>query len=233
VTTLLLVRPEAQSRQLAATLRARGATAPVVVSPVIGIAARQVALPRDADLVLTSQNAVAALPEGRWRAWCVGDRTAAAAAAHGLETRSAAGDVDALLQLLTEARPARLVHVRGAHAAGALAERLMAAGLAADEVVAYDQVPLPLTAAAATLLGGAGHVVLPLYSPRSAGLVAAYPGPWRARIDAVAISDAAARAFARPARITVSERPDGAAMEDAILAALAGASPLVDRDGAG
>lgn len=234
MTTLLLIRPEAQSLRLAAALRARGATAPVVVSPVIGIEARPVTVPEDADLVLTSQNAVAALPEGRWRAWCVGDRTAACARARGLETRSAAGDVEALLHLLLAARPARLVHVRGLHAAGDLGRRLGAAGLAVEEVVAYDQVPRALTAAAFDLLADAGRgVVLPLYSPRSAHLAAAHPGPWRAPIDAVAISAAAARAFARTARVTVAARPDGAAMEDAILAALARASPLVDRDGAG
>lgn len=233
--TLLLIRPEAQSRQLAETLATRGVRSPVVVSPVIEIRTREVTLSAGAELVLTSQNAVTALPPGWRRAWCVGDSTAEAAQAAGLEAVSAGGDVEALLRLLVEARTGRLVHLRGTHAAGNLAARLRAAGLAAEEVVGYDQVPVPLTDEAAELLAGQGPVVLPLYSPRSAELVSAHGGPWRAGVHAVAISDAAARALGRPAHVKVAEAPNGEAMERAIVDALADAdgARLVDRGGAG
>src|SRR5690606_15072398 len=132
-------------------------------------------------------------------------------------------------------RPARVVHVRGTHSAGNIAARLRQAGVPAEEVVAYDQPALPLSAEAAALLAGEGEVVLPLYSPRSAALVAAHDGPWRAPIHAIAISPAAAAAFTRPARMTVVEAPTGPAMERAVAAALAGpdGSCLVDEGGAG
>lgn len=233
--TLLITRPEALSSRLVDALAARGVQAPTVISPVIEIRPRDVTLPEGAELVLTSQNAVPVLPAGRWRAWCVGDRTAEAAAAAGLQAVSAGGDAEALLRLLLKARPGPLIHVRGAHAAGEIVERLREAGLAAEEVVAYDQVPLRLSAEAAALLAGRGAVVMPLYSPRSAGLVAAHPGPWRADVRAVAISPAAARAFGRPAHITIAGAPNGEAMEGAIVQALkeADGPRLVDRDGAG
>lgn len=233
--TLLLVRPEARSRELAAALAARGVRPRFIVSPVMEIRAREVTLPENVELILTSQNAVASLPAGSWRAWCVGDRTAEAARAAGLDAVSAGGDVGDLLPLLLEVRPRSLIHVRGEHATGDLAGRLVAAGIAAREVVAYDQVPLPLTAEAAEALAKTGVVVLPLYSPRSAALVAGDAGPWRAEVRAVAISEAAARAFDRPAHVSLAPVPSGEAMERAIVDALGAANGarLVDRGGAG
>ncbi len=232
--TLLLIRPEAQSRQLQRSLAARGLRPPTVISPVMEIMRQDITLPAGADLVLTSQNAVAAVPAGRWRAWCVGDRTAAAASAAGLEAVSAGGDVEALLARLEEARPGALIHVRGAHATGDVVARLKAAGHVANEVVAYDQSSVPLTAEAAALLGGTGAVVLPLYSPRSARLVAEHNGPWRSKTHAVAISEAAAMSFTRPAHLTVADAPSGEAMEQAIAETLVTLerSRLVDRGGA-
>ena len=78
-------------------------------------------------------------------------------------------------------------------------------------------------------------MVLPLYSPRSASLAALHEGPWRADLHAVAISEAAAAAFDRPARLTVAAAPTGEAMERAVAAALSatGGSRLVDPRDAG
>lgn len=233
--TLLLIRPEAQSRRLLEALAARGLRPPAIISPVIEIRPRAVSLPTDVDLVLTSQNALAALPPGTWRAWCVGDRTAEAARAAGLEAISAGGDVEALLERLVAERPGPLVHLRGVHATGRLAERLRARGIEAAEVVAYDQAARPLSREASELLATSGAVVLPLYSPRSAALASGHAGDWRASIHAAAISPATAEAFRRPARMTIADAPDAVAMLDAVAQALAGAerSRLVDRGGAG
>jgi uroporphyrinogen-III synthase len=233
--TLLLTRPERQSRSVLDALAVRGLRPSSVVSPVIEISIRDVALPPGAELILTSQNAVSALPEGRWTAWCVGDTTADAAREAGLEAISAGGDVTALESRLLEARPRRLIHVRGFHAAGGLVSRLRDAGVQADEVIAYDQLPRALSPEAARLLAGDGAVVLPLYSPRSAALVSAHEGPWHASLEAVAISAATAGAFDRRARLRIATEPTGDAMLDAIAAALHGEvrSRLVDGDGAG
>ena len=56
-----------------------------------------------------------------------------------------------------------------------------------QEVEVYRQSPLPLTQAAIEILNGKMPVVLPLFSPRSARLIAEM-GPFLAPIHAVAIS---------------------------------------------
>lgn len=235
MTTLLLTRPEMQSRAFLAALAARGLKPRVVVSPAIRIVPREISLPKGGEIILTSQNAVAALPPGQWRAWCVGERTADAAREAGLEAISADGDVEDLYALLAGQADAPLIHVRGAHAAGNLVPRLRSVGLRAEEVVAYDQVACPLNDDARALLAGAETVVLPLYSPRSAAIVGAHDGPWNAPIRAIAISHAAAAAFGRPADMTVAQTPTGEAMEEAIRRTLldSGGTYLVERDDAG
>jgi uroporphyrinogen-III synthase len=224
--TLLLTRPEVQSRELAERLRPRiPADVKVVVSPILEIAPVPFDLPADPSfLILTSAHgaeAAAGLPGlPDLTAWCVGDRTAEAARALGLRAVSAGGTAQDLLALLRREHPNGTgLHLRGRHVAAELAGALTSAGIDTHEVVAYDQVARSLSSEALACLGGPGIVVLPVYSPRSARLLAAATDGAVAARDVVAISRQTADAWPGAAA-TVSAAPDGPAMEDAIIARL-------------
>lgn len=216
----LLTRPAAASERFAAALRQSfGMGTRIVISPLMAPEFLHPALPPgpfDA-LILTSETAAEAarrlsadgvdLP---LRAFCVGDRTAGAAAGAGFHAQSARGDAGALLRLIQRAQPAgRFLHLRGRDSAGAIVQRLDALGIIAREAVIYDQKPLPLTTAAGALLAGDAPVVLPLFSPRSADLMAR-AGPFRAPLWVAALSPAVAdhaRAL-HPDRMAIADRPD-------------------------
>lgn len=227
---LLLTRPlPAARRFLAACEAARGAPIPAALSPVLAIRPIPVPLPeRPAALILTSESGAAragALGLGGLSAWCVGPRTAEAAAAQGLEPREAGPDAEALLNALLAARPrGPLLHIRGEHARGDLAARLRAGGLDAREAVAYRQEALPPTSEARAALDGPETLVAPLFSPRSAALLVAWGG--RAPLRVVAMSDAVAEAAAplRAVDLRVASSPTGEAMVRATLRSLAEAA---------
>ncbi len=223
VTTLLLTRPLPQSERFAELIGETLADLRVVISPVLRIVRVETPDLRDGeDIVLTSASALDVIDTaplvGR-TAYCVGDRTAAAAKAAGLHAVSADGDADALVRLIRSAPPGGgLVHLRGRHGRGDVADRLAATGLTVREVVVYDQQPVPLSPEARALLGDTEPVILPLFSPRSAALLSeAVPDP-AAPMAIVAISDAAAKAWngPSPARRVVAGRPNAQAVLDAI-----------------
>lgn len=235
--TILLTRPEAGARAFARALSAAGVTAPVTVAPLLAIVPLDpdgepgaTAPWPDAGVIFTSAHAVAAhaaLTPARPVAWCVGDATAAAARAAGYPARSAAGDAAALVRMILSAEGAGrgpLVHARGREARGGIAEKLAAAGIPVREVVVYDQVARPLGVAGRALLSGAGAVVMPVFSPRSARLAGQAAADARAALHPVAISAAAARAWqgtgAPGHPPLVADRPDAAAMVAAVRRAL-------------
>ncbi len=226
---VLLTRPADASARFAAQL---GAGWRIVISPLIEIvylapAEVELAAARGADAVIfTSENGVAGLaaagvaPAGRV-AWCVGGRTAAVAQAAGWQTRAAEGDAPSLRALIAAAAPpGALVHARGRHIVAPLAEALGATGLRCTEITVYDQLARDLTPEAAALLGGAGPVIVPLFSPRSARQFARQAHAARAPLWLVAMSAAVASAAAAldPARLVVAPSPDAAAMRAAIAA---------------
>lgn len=223
---LLLTRPlPAARRFLAACEAARGAPVPAILSPVMAI--RPVPLTvagRPAALILTSENGAAQAGAPAFRglpAWCVGPRTAGEARRRGLRAIAAGPDAEALLAALLAARPAgRLLHLRGQHARGDVAARLRAAGLDAEEAVAYRQDALPPSPAAREALDGPGATVVPLFSPRSALLLAAWAP--RCPLRVVAMSEAVARAALAlgPRATDIAPSPDQGAMVRATLAAL-------------
>lgn len=222
--TMLLTRPEVQSRDLADRLRARLTDVPIVVSPILEI----VPVPFDAPIVpdyLVLTSAHAALAAGQVAAlsglpaYCVGDRTAEAAEAAGFAARSAAGSATDLARLLARDRPSgRGLYVRGRHVASDLPKMLSSAGLDTFSVVAYDQEERPLSAEARAALARPSPIVLPVYSPRSSALLAAAAAGAAAKIDVVAISRAAADPWhGTDAHVAISPAPDGRSMEEAIV----------------
>jgi uroporphyrinogen-III synthase len=221
--TILLTRPEAQSRDLAARLRAQ-IDVPILVSPILEIAPVPFTLPvTPRFLILTSAHAAEAARAAGLSglpAFCVGDRTAEAAAAAGLLPRSAAGDAGALLAILKEAAPEGPgLYLRGRHAASDLDSELGLAGIDTHAVIAYDQIPRPLSPEARAVLRGTAPVILPVFSPRSARLLAAEAQGATAPLDLIPISANAAAAWkGRSASLTIAAAPDGPAMEHAIVA---------------
>jgi len=223
--SILLTRPADASARFAALLRDRlGQDAAVVIAPLMAPVFLDPVLPAgpfDA-LILTSETGVEAArrrPAGLPAlAFCVGDRTAHQAAAAGFHPRSAQGDAGALVTLILHEMPkGRLLYLHGADSRGDVAGRLRANGLAVDQATVYDQRPCPLTEDALALLAGPGPVLLPLFSPRSADLMAA-TGRSRARLWVAALSVAVADHAGplMPEKIAVAERPDAEAMLRAV-----------------
>ncbi|GKY86502.1 uroporphyrinogen-III synthase [Sinisalibacter aestuarii] len=220
--TLVLTRPEAQSREIAAAL---GGSVPVIVSPVMRIAAAGPVPRLDgyAGVILTSANALDFVPRlDDVPAWCVGVRTADAARAAGADLRLVATDAEEFIARFDGAGP--LLHLRGEHARGKIAERLSLAGTETDEAVIYRQERLPLSGAALAALSGAAPVILPLYSPRSARLVGAQIDRVGPNVGVIAMSPAVAQAWndETGGDAAVVDTPTGTAMLDAIRAALRG-----------
>jgi uroporphyrinogen-III synthase len=177
---ILLTRPEPSSRRMAAILTARfGDRVDLCLSPLMNIVldARLPDLDGIRTLIFTSANGVSAYlaAQGPKTLPCytVGDATAHAAQEAGLRATSAGGDAEALIaRIIADAAPGPMLHLRGVHARGDIAERLSALGCPVSQAVVYQQLAQPLTDQAASVLQGDRPVILPLFSPRSATLLA-------------------------------------------------------------
>ncbi|MCF3973656.1 uroporphyrinogen-III synthase [Paracoccus salsus] len=205
--TLLLTRPLADSRRFAAMLP----DLPAVISPILRI----VPVPHDAErlakaeaLVFTSRHAIPAAGPGRGRsAFCVGSHTAEAARKAGFDVIQGPGDAAGLAALIPD-RTMRLVHPHGTH----LARRLPVEGM-----VVYDQVQWPLSNEATRLLAGDDPVIVPLFSPRSARLLADAVRSPRAPLWVAALSGAVLEMWDSPSdRAITAASPDADALAAAI-----------------
>jgi uroporphyrinogen-III synthase len=203
---------------MAEGLRALGAE--TVVSPLLEIVIADALPPLAPALVLTSQNGVAAYhalggPAGL-PCWCVGPATAEAARAAGLKVRGWAPDAAVLARTVPADAPP-ILHLRGAVQRGDLAADLRRRGIDARSAPIYAQEPRPLSDAG--LAAMARGAVVPLYSPRTAALLAqAVPlGHWAGCVP-LALSPAVAAALPVPAR--TAPRPDAAALWPMVVSAL-------------
>jgi uroporphyrinogen-III synthase len=226
--TCLLTRPAAQNMRFAAQLRARfGSGLRIVESPLLAPRFLRAPVPDQVlrGVVFTSESGV----EGFRRlgvevggpAWCVGSRTAAAAAAAGFHAVDGGGDARRMTDRIIAARPSgHILVVRGRDQAFDVASGLNSAGLESSEAIVYVQDLQPMAEAAETLLAGDGTVVVPLFSARTAAHFAVLPAVtarccplWIAALSA-AVSRAAEPA--RPERAVVAARPEAAALIDAL-----------------
>lgn len=225
---LLLTRPAAAGERFLAEMGEALAGIDIVKCPVIGIEQLSPALPdiQPEALILTSENgaeAAARLGLAPLRAHVVGPRTAEVARSLGFDPFPPVPDAKALLAHLLTLRPAGpLLHVHGEYASGDVGLRLNEAGIPVVELIAYAQHALEPDDAVLALLAGERPVVLPLFSPRSAALVAGWATP-RAPIHVAAISAAAAEKAAGmgPSSMTIAKTPDGPGMAAATRLALA------------
>lgn len=224
---VILTRPRAASERFAAALRDAVGPVDVAILPLMDIAPLD-GLPDLGDvaaLIFTSAAGVEIFgdltADRSLPAWCVGDRTAEAARDIGLKATSAGGDAEALIALMTDARPeGRLLHLHGAHVSVDIAERLTEAGLRVEGRPIYDQLRVPPDDAMTAALAHPGPILVPLFSPRSARLFAEAARDAQGDITLVAISTAARDALpdAFAARTVTADAPDAPAMIRALAA---------------
>lgn len=223
--TILMTRPADRSEEFLSRCETRaGRRLPAVVSPIIEIRDEGDLpdLSRYATVVLTSASAVARLAregqlQGRSVA-CVGARTAELSRAAGASASALGDTVEGFLGAAASLQPPA-IHCRGIHTRGDLAARLTDMGIQCDEAVIYDQIGRPLSVAARGLLTGSGRVVLPVFSPRSARLIAGFGGI-TAPLTVIAMSQAVADAWSGPGRVQIAYEPTADAMAEAVLASL-------------
>ncbi len=235
--SLLITRPAPGDAEFADAARTRlGCDVPVVLSPVLRIegTGQVVDLQGVAALIISSRHTIRYVPACGLPLWVVGRKVAEAAQKAGLVVAHVARDSAALLADMKAMRPSGpFVHLRGDHVAGDIANNLARVGIVCIEQVVYRQEAELLTTEARAVLGGEEPVVLPLFSPRSCTILYEQ-GPFRAPGVVLAISEAVAQALPDGAAevVLVAERPDGAAMAEALPAAVEAAKRLEGQIGA-
>lgn len=229
--TILLTRPREQSFAFADILRRRiGDRIPILVSPILEI--RELPMPeigeRPTFLVLTSAHAARAIAaEHRLHglpAYCVGGATAEAARLAGAEAIACGGTASGLIDRIRRDQPfGKGLYLRGRHVSADLAAELHKGGIEIRSSIVYDQVACPLTVPARELLASYGRVVLPVFSARSARLLAGEVEGAMAELRVVAISEPVAREWPRSTEVTaIAETPNIQAMAEAVSACLTG-----------
>ncbi len=219
-----MTRPETDSLCFADDFMARfGRDWPIVISPLLKIVILAPTIPAAEAVVFTSANAVAPFaalsPAGGRRAYCVGARTARAAAEAGFLPVTGPGDAAGLVPLIGAAARGPLIYARGRHVVSNLAETLNLAGIETFEAIVYDQVQQHLTGAARRALAAPAGGVVPLFSARTARLFVAEVKGSDATMRIAAISAAVAEPChdLEVAQLEVALTPDSAG----VMAALA------------
>jgi len=173
---LLMTRPQDAAQRFVAMLQAALTSGQqVIYSPLISV----MPLGQDIDLggseavIFTSANGVSVAAETLAKtgkpAYCLGQRTTLKARDAGWKAEFCGKTADELVVDLLQRRPAgRLLHLRGQHSRGNVAERLNTAGIICREQVIYNQPLQSFTAQALSALSGSEDIVVPLFSPRTA-----------------------------------------------------------------
>ncbi len=174
---IIITRPRRAARRTADQLRAAGAAGRIMISPLVKITAAVPQMDLDAgfEVVFTSENGVLAAPRppAGMTAWCIGERTAAAARVRGFAATAADGNAESLIALLRASCPKKpLIWLRGRHSAVDIEARLLETGVRVRSAVVYGQTALQLSSEAAELLRSTA-CVLPVYSPRTAAILSA------------------------------------------------------------
>lgn len=219
--TLLLTRPRSASNRFVALLSEKlRRRVTILQSPLIRIDPMEQVLDLGVakGLIFTSINGVqsaAALTHDRsLPCFCVGPATTRAAQDAGWMAHCAGQTADELVaHLLSDTPRLPLLHLSGRHRRGQIDDRLSAAGLPCRAVAIYDQQLCPLSDAAIALLKSSQLVIVPLFSPRTAGQFCVNL-PKGAQPHVIAISQAVLDAVPEHLRHAplLAETPDAAAM---------------------
>ncbi|WP_299936471.1 uroporphyrinogen-III synthase [uncultured Pelagimonas sp.] len=227
---LLMTRPEAAAQRFLANLGGAWACE-TILSPLIGIdyVPEKPSLDGVRGLIFTSAHGVAALGNTAdgppLPAYVVGQNTAQAARDSGWDVRQVYQNADALVRaLIATLPPAPLLHIRGVYARGDVAARLSDAGIRTIDAILYDQPEIPLSKAARDALVGEIPVIAPVFSPRTAALLA------KNRIKAPLLVAAMSEAVAKPllslhiTELKIAVRPESAEMTRLVTDLLKSAS---------
>lgn len=228
---ILLTRPQKQSERFARRCHeVLGAEQQILQSPVLKIELLAIPPvgPKVQGLVFTSENGVFAYAKAHGcmdlPAYCVGERTAKAAAEAGLQAHSANGSSDDLVKMIQKVDVrGDLLHIRGEHTRGDILARL---GPNVSELVAYRQIRQPISEVALAALTGHQAMILPMFSPRTAELFFQAAEKITAPLSVVAISQAVKEVvlgsnLSQNANIQVATTPDAAAMLRAMAGCIA------------
>ena len=147
----------------------------VIHSPLIEIKPLEVQIDMGGiqGLIFTSANSVGTAAsmgvDRNLPAYCVGPATTGTAKGAGWQAQMVGTTAEELVATLLRLRPhSPMLHLRGEHSRGNIAERLTESGLTVFEQAVYQQNLLPLTDEAAEAACGDTPVLAPLFSPRTA-----------------------------------------------------------------
>lgn len=218
---LLMTRPRAASQRFVAQLSPEAQeTLEVIYSPLLDIQPTgvEVDLTSVRGLIFTSSNGVsiaARQVEGRdLPVFCVGSATTEMARRAGWQATNAGETSEALIGTLLQRRPeSPLLHLRGEHVRGNIAQTLTQLGLSVRDQAIYDQRLLEFSPEARTTLDGVTPVIAPLFSPRTARQFADL-GAGNAPIWLAALSDAVAKPLETIdfQSLKIAKRPESDAM---------------------
>ncbi|CUH79748.1 uroporphyrinogen-III synthase [Tritonibacter multivorans] len=233
---LLMTRPtEGNTRFLALLPEALKAQFNVVESPLIQIAStgEKPALQDTDQVIFTSQNGVEVASVStsmRRPALCIGPQTTQRACELGWDAKMAGENSGEFLRTLLK-MPAvgRLLHLRGTHSRGAIAQTLRQGGIDCREQVVYSQDLLEFSATANRLIKSDIPLIVTLFSPRTARHFAQIM-PHRQHLTLIVLSDAVAEPLRRLQceALHVSKTPNAPAMA-ALLNQVADSDPWVER----
>lgn len=221
---ILLTRPALQSARFAAELASDGLDAEVLISSLFRLRFLPCFAPQPKPLavIFTSESGVAGavaagLVQQGQPAYCVGTRTAQAAAQAGYVAHDAQGDWRDLAAMVQARCPRAVLGLFcAADAPAHLETALKNAGYTVQRLPVYTQDVIDLTAQARELLAATNPIILPVFSPRSAQVLSHQVQGARAPLWLAAISDASLAAFDAPyVNKIVADRPNAAAMRDA------------------
>lgn len=140
----------------------------------------------------------------------VGEGTAATARAFGFEAEVAGGNADRLVRhVLDRGYRGPLMHLHGEVAIGDIADRLTKAGVPTGEAVLYEQRLEGMSVACREALSQDRPVIAPVFSPRTAGhLAAESEGLTHLWFAAISPAVADALPLAAAPRIRVADAPN-------------------------
>ncbi len=171
-----MTRPHAASQRFVAQLPTRTVKRVTILhSPLLEIRPLNVRVETKGvnGLIFTSANAVNVAAsmdvDQSLPAYCVGPATTGTARGYGWDAHMVGGTAEELVANIVQHRPSTpLLHLRGEHSRGNVAERLTELGVTTREQPVYQQRLLPLTEDAKAAALGDAPVIVPLFSPRTA-----------------------------------------------------------------